>query len=345
MEFWFLSQSYVGNNFNSITINWENHIKIEVFYTVHSNGTGFYGARCIPMNSDDEMEFEYIEASNAQNRWRYIVCGVNTTNSKAYMTNLQIENREEITFTSSVILTNDLTTLSISENSRTNYGVTYLKELRLWDCYDCASDRAFVVYSRDDPFFGNVVNYFKFESSTGFLQDYHTGYPDPDVYVQFETKTDFYGYGLLEPIPDTPNCNEGGQMYFSIKMGEGCDTMFNFNIFTKDVIFEDIPGSRTNSYTMEFWFYVESADDFTKGMNLIYEDHMTISTLAHNIDDTNLDVYCFPQAYRDHLDDIFGENITKRFDEAEKWCNENGRKVVRLKRTPGICSSDIKKVL
>ena len=327
MEFWFLSQSYVGNNFNSITINWENHIKIEVFYTVHSNGTGFYGARCIPMNSDDEMEFEYIEASNAQNRWRYIVCGVNTTNSKAYMTNLQIENREEITFTSSVILTNDLTTLSISENSRTNYGVTYLKELRLWDCYDCASDRAFVVYSRDDPFFGNVVNYFKFESSTGFLQDYHTGYPDPDVYVQFETKTDFYGYGLLEPIPDTPNCNEGGQMYFSIKMGEGCDTMFNFNIFTKDVIFEDIPGSRTNSYTMEFWFYVESADDFTKGMNLIYEDHMTISTLAHNIDDTNLDVYCFPQAYRDHLDDIFGENITKRFDEAENkygYTYENG---------------------
>ncbi len=32
-----------------------------------------------------------------------------------------------------------------------------------------------------------------------------------------------------------------------------------------------------------------------------------------------------------------------RFDEAEKWCIEHGKKVVRLKRTPGICSSDIKK--
>ena len=31
-----------------------------------------------------------------------------------------------------------------------------------------------------------------------------------------------------------------------------------------------------------------------------------------------------------------------RFDEAEKWCNEHGKEVVRLKRTPGICSSDIK---
>lgn len=31
-----------------------------------------------------------------------------------------------------------------------------------------------------------------------------------------------------------------------------------------------------------------------------------------------------------------------RFDEIEKWCYEHGKKVVRLKRTPGICSSDIK---
>ena len=34
-----------------------------------------------------------------------------------------------------------------------------------------------------------------------------------------------------------------------------------------------------------------------------------------------------------------------RFDEVEKWCNEHNKKVVRLKRTPGICSSDIKKVV
>lgn len=34
-----------------------------------------------------------------------------------------------------------------------------------------------------------------------------------------------------------------------------------------------------------------------------------------------------------------------RFDEVEKWCNEHGKQVVRLKRTPGIASSDIKKQL
>ena len=31
-----------------------------------------------------------------------------------------------------------------------------------------------------------------------------------------------------------------------------------------------------------------------------------------------------------------------RFDEAEEWCRLHGKEVVRLKRTPGICSSEIK---
>ena len=30
------------------------------------------------------------------------------------------------------------------------------------------------------------------------------------------------------------------------------------------------------------------------------------------------------------------------FQRAVKWCEENGKEVVRMKRTPGICSSEIK---
>ena len=66
MEFWFLSQSYVNNHFKSIEMEWTDHIKIEVFYNPE---TSRYGARCIPMNDEEnKMEFEYIEASNDQNR-------------------------------------------------------------------------------------------------------------------------------------------------------------------------------------------------------------------------------------------------------------------------------------
>ena len=46
--------------------------------------------------------------------------------------------------------------------------------------------------------------------------------------------------------------------------------------------------------------------------------------------------------------DIFaiGEDQTHAgFQRAVKWCEEHGKKVVRLPRTPGICSSQIKKQL
>lgn len=33
----------------------------------------------------------------------------------------------------------------------------------------------------------------------------------------------------------------------------------------------------------------------------------------------------------------------KRFDEVVDWCYQNGKEVVRLKRTPNVSSSDIKK--
>ncbi len=39
------------------------------------------------------------------------------------------------------------------------------------------------------------------------------------------------------------------------------------------------------------------------------------------------------------------DHIGERFDVVEKWCLENGKEVVRLKRTPNICSSEIKKTL
>ena len=34
-----------------------------------------------------------------------------------------------------------------------------------------------------------------------------------------------------------------------------------------------------------------------------------------------------------------------RFDDVERWCVAHGKNVVRLKRTPGICSSEIKREL
>ena len=46
--------------------------------------------------------------------------------------------------------------------------------------------------------------------------------------------------------------------------------------------------------------------------------------------------------------DIFAvgeDQVHEGFQRAIKWCEDNGKKVIRLKRTPGICSSGIKKEL
>lgn len=39
------------------------------------------------------------------------------------------------------------------------------------------------------------------------------------------------------------------------------------------------------------------------------------------------------------------DHIGERFDRMVDWCKQNGKKIVRLKRTPGICSSEIKNQL
>ena len=39
------------------------------------------------------------------------------------------------------------------------------------------------------------------------------------------------------------------------------------------------------------------------------------------------------------------DHIGDRFDKVVSWCREHDKRVVRLKRTPGICSRDIKKEL
>ena len=42
---------------------------------------------------------------------------------------------------------------------------------------------------------------------------------------------------------------------------------------------------------------------------------------------------------------IGGDQVHEGFQRAIKWCEENGKEVVRLPRTPGICSSSIKSEL
>ena len=39
------------------------------------------------------------------------------------------------------------------------------------------------------------------------------------------------------------------------------------------------------------------------------------------------------------------DHVGERFDKVTDWCKKHGKEVVRLKRTQGICSSEIKKTI
>ncbi|MBP5665541.1 MAG: adenylyltransferase/cytidyltransferase family protein [Clostridia bacterium] len=39
------------------------------------------------------------------------------------------------------------------------------------------------------------------------------------------------------------------------------------------------------------------------------------------------------------------DHVGTRFDEMTKWCDEHGKGIVRLRRTPNICSSELKSKL
>ncbi len=61
---------------------------------------------------------------------------------------------------------------------------------------------------------------------------------------------------------------------------------------------------------------------------IIYED---VDTIVQKVD---FDVFA-----------VGGDQIHSGFQRAVKWCEEHGKEVIRLSRTPGIASSQIKKEL
>ena len=80
---------------------------------------------------------------------------------------------------------------------------------------------------------------------------------------------------------------------------------------------------------------------FGKPCGLMDQMASSIGNLVH-IDFANSE---YPYVEKIDFDILaLGEDHTgERFKKAEQWCCDNGKDIVHLKRTPGICSSDIKK--
>ena len=86
--------------------------------------------------------------------------------------------------------------------------------------------------------------------------------------------------------------------------------------------------------TSEIMYSTEERVEIIKNIRIVDQVVVYDSVCVDALKNIDFDILALGE---DHKGD--------RFDIIANWCEENGKQVVRLKRTPGICSSDIKRVI
>ena len=232
MNVWVLTQSYVRDpdtvtaqfslsNFSNFEIAWNYHTKFKFSYT-RTNATGTivnrYYATCYPMadlsnpNLDGTGQTLTYNSSTAPvynghyNRWVFFACGVDPVNKTMYISQNNI-NPNSSTFTSTVTIPSGLTTLKLTETSVANYGMTFFRRLRLWNCYDCGTAYIYLPFVNGDSLFANLlhsIDSYNGADYTGVLTDEKSGTGATYDY-RLEQRAEWVGYNTLNlGLPNNP---------------------------------------------------------------------------------------------------------------------------------------------
>ena len=332
LDFWFSTQSYVHEapektntiNFKSFTLVWNHHIKIEI--TKH--GYLDVNISCYPVvdidnKQNDPQPTSFISHSSESGNWVYINCGVNYPMRKTYLTDTTSKKNERQFQTTNTIPPSNTVDLIFNENSPNSYGVSFMAELRLWECYDCSVSFRNIIYNKNDPKFVSVVHAFGNGYPNGTVHD-----QVQNITRQLQQRDEFIGYNLLQRIDEPIVCDEDNFFYYDYELDK-CVRMVNFprvnNLEYK------VLSSRTNRYTMDVWFFVEIPSMFTNGINFIYQKHMGISLIRESNSATSISALCFPQEYKDALQgkelqgifDLYNQALNKEqvvfTNSGEKW--------------------------
>lgn len=247
LEFWFYTQSYVGNNFLSITVTWDFHLKIKTYYE-SLDDTFYVTCTAIPDNSNPANDGTYTTATLGVTSdppiWRYVNCGVDIDNNNYYVSNGYFPGSSTY-ISSNSPSTNSVDNLFISENSIVSYGITYIREMRLWDCYDCNLGLALAAYDISEEAFALVIHVFQFLDPAGIVVDVinPTLVDSTIVKVTATEKSDYKGSNIVIPTPGIsgggsnehptgkpPTCLEDNNLYYNLLEQKGCDSKINLYI-------------------------------------------------------------------------------------------------------------------
>ena len=314
------ADSFNNNNFKEFIIEWNYHVKVRVFKEENELTNELnYQIECTPIviveHPDLNSPETYIEdKGDIHYKWRYVTCGVNFPEKIFYLTTSN-KLTEEKTFSSQLVLIpGGKTYLSIYENSRAGYGFTFIYQLRLWHCYNCAQAFKNLRYQNGDKNFNSVLHDFTGVGTISDTSQVIIDQVDSSVRTSIFQTADFPGYTLNYNLDSPVLCDETSYQYYNEEKGI-CEYHFNVARSRDDKII-NIPSSRNGRYTMEFWFFVENSAELSPGINFFWELHMSISLLRDTSNRNTINAICFPQSYKDKVDKLGGQEIITLYDKA-----------------------------
>ena len=321
---WGDGKSSNNNNFKEFTMEWNYHIKIRVHAEkkndVPLDNEYDYYVDCTPIVVLEHPDLNSPEVytnnlGNAHYKWSFVTCGVNFQEKIFYQTN---NNRfsKEIPFTSKLVLIPSAsTTFVFNENSPSGYGFTFVHQLRLWHCYNCAHAFRNLDYDKNDKNFNAV--YHNFDGRNGGGAGPTVSFSDSagvsGSYTMYQA-ADFPGYTVRYSYGGPVLCDETLYNYYD-EDSNSCQRHYNLARMPEDFEFK-IPSSRNARYSMDFWFFVENSSELSPGINILWKYHMSITLLRDTSNKNTINAICFPQSYRDDVDKLGGQDIIDLYDSA-----------------------------
>ena len=315
-----------NNNFKEFVVEWNYHIRIRVYTVKETDDPNLvdynYYVDCTPIivleHPDlDSPEIYSNNLGRRHYRWSYVTCGVNFQEKLFYQTN---KNRfsSDMPFTSKlVVIPSARTSFVLNEKSPSGYGFTFIKQMRLWHCYNCAHSFRNLDYQKYDLNFNAVYHNFDGHNSGGAgpTQSFYDEAGNCTNYVMTQA-ADFPGYTVRYGYGGPVLCDETLYNYYNEET-DSCERHFNLARIRKpEDFYRNIPSSRNARYSMDFWFFVENSAELSPGFNLLWDYHMSITLLRDTSNKNTINAICFPQSYRDNVDNKGGQEIIDLYDKA-----------------------------
>ena len=237
--------------------------------------------------------------------WNYISCGVDYVLAKSilYQGNTRSVSYIDMEFEKTIsTIPSSSVDFYLNENSPNGYGLTYVRELKLWQCYNCNIATKNFRFSGNNPIFNDVLHNFRGYSSL---------YKEPKLF--YDSKNSSYNksiYQVSNYIGENIIINDPGgfmqcdENLFQFYNDEDVSCFYLLNMNKVNDISISLPSTRTGRYTMEFWTNIEIVSQLTLGINFYWEKHLSITLITDNTQSSVLNVICFPQAYLDNVDGL-----------------------------------------